>query len=70
MTKDIAIESFRKVYPESEVNIQSCELLNNKGIICAEFPDSNEPFYFVVTASSVSSAYSSLESAKKGMEKE
>lgn len=70
LTKDIAIESFRRVYPENEINIQNCELLNHKGIICAEFPDSNEPFYFVVTANSVSSAYHSLESAKRSTEKE
>ena len=59
---DEIIKSFRKVYPEENIEIVKTEgLWPNRYLITADFPDGR--FYFLVTPNSVSSAFDSREKA-------
>lgn len=65
MTKDQAIQEFRRIYPEDFISIFFTEEIGEWWIIGADFPDGS--FYFVVNDYSVSSSFDDYDSAKRSI---
>lgn len=69
MTREKAIESFRRIYPEEEIRIYGVEVVTeNDAVVETNFPDGT--FAFAVTETSVSPYYRSAEEAKEAILKE
>lgn len=57
------IRTFKRVYPEPEINIIDIKLFKNNCIMTVEFPDGI--FYFVVDDNTISHSYKNFDDAKR-----